>query len=860
MKKFLFLILSFVTVTAFSQQLPHYKLTIAPEDLDSMYAHPKDEVYYPATIEVENFSYKVQARFKGSTTLTYPKKSWAIKFDNANNYFGVTRINLHADYKDYSNMRNFLILNLFDFLGSPASQIKHVTYEVNSEPYGIYTQTEQVDAEFLARNGRSVMSLYKANNHAALMAPPLHDEYFSRIWEVEGGGDLTYNELRVLFNKFLYWSKSDFEANISETIDVDNFLNFFAVHFVFVDMDNFTKNIFFNKNSNNNKWELLPWDNEGSFGNSAYGIFDSTLVAYNLKDAFTPEYQVVFQRLLESPTYKSLFKNKINRILTDGFAMLDTLIDNTYLRIKSDVYADTMREATNEDFDNAIPRLKWFMENRKTFLQNNELPERNVLTNFYCSNPMPTASNSSVTFRIKSPVVQPVNMFFADSVDFNVFGQPFKFSRMQLYDDGLHDDLLANDLVYGNTKDASLFVSPLVPFSITGAEQNYPPNGIFYIDYYSSKSYAINKGNSVDNIADSLAIGKMFKYKNNSFVEIKNLSATVPIDLSYCHLRLNKAENDFMFTENVVLEPEETIYISSNYNLGSQFFNGKRSFYNLYYQLAVGDSLHLLSSVLTPLVSTKVDSIHTLTVQSPALIINEINYKSGSEKPTGDWVEIYNPNATVVDLSGWIFKDGKNDHAFPFPYGFLLASNGFVVVAEDSLVFKAARPDVSTVLGNTGFGLSASGEAVRLYDNYGLMIDSVEYSIVLPWPLTASGTGATLELKDPALDNADGNNWFADMLKNGSPGEKNYSTTAVAKITKGDYLIYPNPAHNQFFVSTTLKNVKIEILNLQGSILKINQFNSVGEQRIDIHGLSAGIYFVRIIENGIQKTEKLIVR
>jgi len=126
------LVLIFASLAFSAQNLPLYKLTIAPADLDSMYAHAVDEVYFPAVLEVDTFSYTVLARFKGSTSIFYPKKSWAIKFDNSKNYFGVSRINLHADYKDPSAMRNFLIMKLFAFLGSPASQIQHVTYEVTA--------------------------------------------------------------------------------------------------------------------------------------------------------------------------------------------------------------------------------------------------------------------------------------------------------------------------------------------------------------------------------------------------------------------------------------------------------------------------------------------------------------------------------------------------------------------------------------------------------------------------------------------------------------------------------------------------------------------------------------------------------
>lgn len=857
-KKILFfLIISVLSISA--QTLPHYKLTIAPSNLDSMYAHPEDETYFPAIFQVDTFSYAVQARFKGSTTLLYPKKSWAIKFDNANNYFGKSRINLHADYKDYSNMRNFLILNLFDYLGSPSSKIQHVTYEVNNEPYGIYTQTEQIDKEYLSRYGRTPLTLYKATNHGALMAPAVHDEYYGVIWQMEGGNDPEYNELRGFMNKCMYWSRADFDANIGNLIDVDNFLNFFAVHFVFVGMDNFTKNIYLNKNSNSLKYELFPWDNEGTFANSAIGVFDSTLVDYNMRDAHTPEYEVIFQRLLENPAYRYAFKTKVNKIITNGFTFMDTLIDNTYLKIKQDVYADTKKEASNADFDNSIPRLKWFLNHRKTFLQNNALPIRNVLTDFYCSNPLPTPANSSITFRLTSPVTQPVNMFFADSVNFNRFGQGFKFSRFQLYDDGKHDDLLANDLIYGNTIDANKFVSPLIPFAITGAEQNYPTNGIFFIDYYGSKSYAINKGNVVSDIDKRLSISKVFKYENNYFVELINTSDSVPVDLSYCHLRSDDPTHDFMFTDQVVLEPNDTVYVSSNYNLGNQFFNGKRSFYNLYYSLAVGDSLHLLSPMLTNLVSTQVDSIQTLTVHSPGLVINEINYKSGASKPAGDWVEIYNPESTTVDLSGWIFKDSDNKHAYAFPYGYLLRPDDYVVVSEKLTDFQTTYPDMNNVIGSFGFGLSSSGEPVRLYDNLGQLVDSVYYTSSSPWPVQAAGTGATLELKSPAFDNAIAGNWYANSLLTGTPGSLNSFVSGVDKVNTTLLGIYPNPATGKFYLQTETKEALVEVISLQGSVLK-SVLLSFGLHSVNVSDLSSGMYLVRVTVDGKQMTEKLIIR
>jgi hypothetical protein len=843
----------------FTQELPHYELTILPADLDSMDAHPKEEVYYPAVFKVGDLSYNVQARYKGSTSLNYPKKSWAIKFDNANNYFGASRINLHADYKDHSSMRNFLIMKLFAYLGSPASQIKHVTYRVNGREYGVFTQVEQVDNEYLARNGRNVVSLYKSNNHAALMAPAVRDDYYGIIWEIEAGGDPTYNELRILFNKCLYWSKADFDTNIAKEIDVDNFLNFFAVHFVFDDMDNFTKNIFMNKNSISSKFELIPWDNEGSFGNSAFGVFDSTLVNYNMRDSYTPEYEVVLQRLLENPTYKSIFKNKLNRILTDGYSYLDTLINNTYLKIKPSVYADTCKEATNDQFETEFTRLKWFMTNRKDFLQNNELPQRDVLTDFYCSNPFPNNTNPLVTFRVTSPVEQDVNMFFADSVDFDAMGQPFKLNRIQLFDDGLHDDLQANDLVYGNTIDVTGFESSLVPFGITGAEQNYPANGVFYVDYYRSKSYAINRGNSNSDVATNVKIETVYKYNNQSVIELINTSSTHSVDLSYCHLRTRNSFTDFMFRDQVVLAPNETIYVAPTVEVGSQFFPGNRTFNSLYFNVDAGDSLHLLSPVLSPVLSTYISNIQTLAVDAVSLVINEINYKSGSLKPTGDWVEIYNPGNLPVNMTGWVFKDGDNKHKFTFPDEYILPANGYVVIAEDLVAFQAACPEVTNVVGSTGFGLSASGEYVRIFDNLGILADSVNFSNAAPWPVNASGTGATLELKNPLFDNTDGNNWFADQTKTGSPGVSNSFLSGVDGKTIIFYAVYPNPANEKLFVQTSAKDTRVDIITLQGAVVGTIRIHESGVQNVDISNLQKGMYLIKFINAGSEHIEKVVV-
>ena len=57
--------------------------------------------------------------------------------------------------------------------------------------------------------------------------------------------------------------------------------------------------------------------------------------------------------------------------------------------------------------------------------------------------------------------------------------------------------------------------------------------------------------------------------------------------------------------------------------------------------------------------------------------------------------------------------------------------------------------------------LSNGGETITLKDAGAVVIDTVTYGEVDPWPTTPDGIGPSLELIDPTLDNNDSLNWAA---------------------------------------------------------------------------------------------------
>ena len=153
------------------------------------------------------------------------------------------------------------------------------------------------------------------------------------------------------------------------------------------------------------------------------------------------------------------------------------------------------------------------------------------------------------------------------------------------------------------------------------------------------------------------------------------------------------------------------------------------------------------------------------------VVINEINYRSSDLFNPQDWLELHNPTNEAIAIGMWIFKD-DNNNVFMFPEDILLQSGHYLVLCKNTDTFSQLFPDVLNVIGGFGFGLSGGGELLRLFDSNEQLVDKVEYNDISPWPTEPDGTGPTLELINPYLENDMASNWAASN-GNGTPGAIN---------------------------------------------------------------------------------------
>jgi uncharacterized protein (TIGR03437 family) len=88
--------------------------------------------------------------------------------------------------------------------------------------------------------------------------------------------------------------------------------------------------------------------------------------------------------------------------------------------------------------------------------------------------------------------------------------------------------------------------------------------------------------------------------------------------------------------------------------------------------------------------------------------INEVESEGGSP---GDWVELYNPTTTPLDLSGFMLRDSVDTNAYSLPAGSIIAPQGYLVLEAAAFTFDLGASD-----------------SVRLFDAAGTLTDSYSWT------------------------------------------------------------------------------------------------------------------------------------
>ena len=140
-----------------SESLPEVHITctemgwiMAQENWYSNVEHPATFVFTTETASdtVNNVGF----RLRGNTSRGAPKKSFKVSFnafEDDQSWSGLKKMNLNGEHNDPSSMRARLSWECLRDAGVPVSRSTHVKLYINGNYYGLYSNTEHIDGEWL---------------------------------------------------------------------------------------------------------------------------------------------------------------------------------------------------------------------------------------------------------------------------------------------------------------------------------------------------------------------------------------------------------------------------------------------------------------------------------------------------------------------------------------------------------------------------------------------------------------------------------------------------------------------------------------------------------------------------------------
>jgi CotH kinase protein/Secretion system C-terminal sorting domain len=310
------------------------RIYMPPDSLQAMFTTLNAKYYqtyftYSNGVQTDTID-SVGIRFRGNTSLNSQKKSIKLSIDEfveGKEYKGVRKLNLIGNHNDPTYVREKLFYHCWNKLGFEPRRISFVNVYINDAIYGIYSNVEEVDKQWLKRVYRSdTGNLYKATWGADLKYLGTSQTAYKNVGGSNRAYDLQTNEaaddyaplvkLIVAIN-----SANDvgYLARVDSIIDYKKYLKILALDVCTGNWDNYA----YNKNnyvlwydSNKAKFEFITFDTDNTFGVDWVNIDWTTRNPYKWYNADNGESRPLAYRLLNVPSCQQLFSNYLQEIIS----------------------------------------------------------------------------------------------------------------------------------------------------------------------------------------------------------------------------------------------------------------------------------------------------------------------------------------------------------------------------------------------------------------------------------------------------------------------------------------------------------------------------------------------------------------
>jgi spore coat protein H len=322
--------------------------------------------YAHAELDFDGTSLKdVAVRYKGNSTFMMSrnslKRSMKIdlnKYTKGQKFAGVTTLNLHSNVMDSSWMKEPLSYALFRDGKVPAPRVAYARVYVtvpgkhDKQYLGLYSLVEDIDTEFTQeRYGKAAGAIFKPSTRS--LFSDLGDDWKKYKQTYDPKTDLTdAQKQRVIAMSRLVSSASDedFAAKINEFLDVEEFARYLAINVWLANMDSILamgQNFYLHLDSKSQKFQILPWDLDLSFGGMGGGTELSIQKPWQGQNKF-------LERLFALPAFKAAYLQRMKEFNQTIFQpeRIAKLVETTGALIREAVQQESKEKL--ERFEKAL--------------------------------------------------------------------------------------------------------------------------------------------------------------------------------------------------------------------------------------------------------------------------------------------------------------------------------------------------------------------------------------------------------------------------------------------------------------------------------------------------------------------------
>jgi spore coat protein CotH len=446
--------------------------------LDNLYVQGNNDRILADLIIDGSFYDSVGVRYKGFSSISVNrlKNPFNIKLDyiiDDQDHQGIDKLKLSNVYQDPSFIREVLTYEIAaNYLPSPKANYANVY--INDTLWGLYTNVQAINKDFLNNHyGNKYNPFFKCNPQNLDVSPGGENANLSYAHGVDSLDYESYYAIKsdygweALYN--LIDTLNNYSESVEKVLNVDRTLWMHALNYTLINFDSYIgygQNYYMYKDATK-QFNPILWDLNMSFG--SFRLTDASSVYFNGFDIFQAQNmdpllhhtqisvspRPLLRNLFLSERNRKMYLSHIRTIVQQHLLNQDYYVRGQHFQnlIDNSVQNDTNKFYSYSDFTTNLtnqvslvtadcPGITQLMDARATYLS--------TYTGFTGE---PTISN--ISYSPQNFVVGDDVWITADITDVAEvilgyrFGANMAFQNTPMFDDGNHNDGIANDGMFG---------------------------------------------------------------------------------------------------------------------------------------------------------------------------------------------------------------------------------------------------------------------------------------------------------------------------------------------------------------------------------------------------------------------------